>query len=83
MITFYNNKDALRSSPCYISDFSSGSTTTNQNDENNPTVKPKREWGYGVVLPYPARTLMKAIYEILTQMNTVDYPKNPLLIFHI
>lgn len=30
-----------------------------------------REWIYGILFPYPAKILMKAIYEVLTQMNTV------------
>ena len=37
-------------------------------NENDSTTK---EWIYGVLLPFPAKVIMKAIYEVLNQMNTV------------
>ena len=30
-----------------------------------------KEWIYGILLHYPAKIIMKAIYEVLNQMNTV------------
>lgn len=45
----------------------------NQNNGNNSygNSNHQKHWMYGILLPYPAKTIMKAIYEVLNQTNTV------------
>lgn len=46
--------------------------TQNQNNTViNGNKSHKKHWMYGILLPYPAKMIMKAIYEVLNQTNTV------------
>ena len=43
------------------------------NSKLNEGSSNTKEWIYGVLLPFPAKVIMKAIYEVLNQMNTVIF----------
>lgn len=42
-------------------------------NNSKPNETNTKEWIYGVLLPFPAKVIMKAIYEVLNQMNTVIF----------
>ena len=45
----------------------------NNADNNKPNNSKTKEWIYGILFPFPAKIIMKAIYEVLNQMNTVNF----------